>query len=101
LAETTVATRSQPFNIVRWGHGATCRLGDGVLDIPGQPTNVSVSDRIVYCAMAGETIADGNRMDGLIGLRPFETRKLTVDFVKRRVVVEPGALAPAGQERVK
>ena len=67
-AETTDPSRSQPFKIVRWGHGATCRLGRGTLDIVGRPGGVNVTDRLAYCDMEGDSIANGNEMDGLIGL---------------------------------
>ena len=88
LAGTTSATRTKPFQIVRWGQPASCRYGQGKLAIPGARSSLQISDRIFFCDRLGEQVGNGDKMSGLIGLLPFEMQRLTIDFVDRLASVE-------------
>ena len=94
LDETPFASRTAPFPIVRWGHPASCRLGEGTLHISAEPANLDVVDKVSFCAMSGEQVAPGNPMNGVLGLLPFENQRLTIDFVHRLASVEPSRQSP-------
>ena len=89
LAETSEASRSQPFQASSWDRQSTFRLGRGRLELVSTGKNLVIADNLSDFKREGETVSDSNPLSGLVGLLPFENQRLTIDFANRLASVEP------------
>ena len=94
LAETSEASRSQPFQASSWDRQTTFRVGRGRLELVSTGKNLVIADNLSDFKREGETVSDSNPLSGLLGLLPFENQRLTIDFANRLASVEPADGTP-------